>query len=498
MTTARRHLLVIGPPEPWVPPEGHRVGRWTLAVRHVPSLEAAQGLPDAPGWDVVAFRTDALPPVGPSRTLEALRALAPEATFLPVTLRPDPRDALLFLKNGAYEYLEEPLEPAEFDRALAEALENQEAFREILELNRTLEAQAEQLRREKAELERRNRELEAVSLLTRDLASSLEPDQVLERLGGRLRESFPGRRTRVGLLERGRRRVRVLSPCEAGGGGADAASVAHLDPADWSAWARSFMRGGREIVGWPGGEPGPALARLHRNPFVVVPMAARGKPVGFLCLESPSPDRPVPEDEVSLLRIFADTAAIALDNARLYYTMRELSVRDELTGLYNRRYFLERLAAEWNHATRHGMPLSILMLDIDHFKLLNDGNDHLTGDAALRRLASTLLRNTRGIDTVARYGGEEFVILLPRTDAAGARVAAEKLRRVVGRTRFPGEHAVPGAKLTVSVGVASHPGTARTAEELLERADRALYRAKQEGRNRTYAWEERSGTAASV
>ena len=496
MSPAERHLLVMAPPEPWVPPAGHRVGRWTLRVWHVPSLEAAQAVPDAPGWDVVAFRVDALPPVGPSRVLESLRALAPEATFLPITLRPDPREALLYLKNGAYEYLEEPLAPAEFDRALAEALENQEAFREILELNRALEAQAEQLRREKMELERRNRELEAVSRLTRDLASSLEPDQVLERLGRRLRESFPGRRTRVGLLERGRRRVRVLTPCDAEGSG-DTGSVVHLDPDDWSAWARTFMKEGRELVGWPGGETDPALTRLHRNPFVVVPMAARGKPVGFLCLESPSPDRPVPEDEVNLLRIFADTAAIALDNARLYHTMRELSVRDELTGLFNRRYFLERLAAEWNHATRHGMPLSILMLDIDHFKHLNDGNDHLTGDAALRRLAATLLRNTRGIDTVARYGGEEFVILLPRTDAGAARVVAEKLRRVVGRTRFPGEHAVPGGKLTVSVGAASHPGTARTAEELLERADRALYRAKQEGRNRTCVWEEHGGTAAS-
>ncbi len=496
MSPAERHLLVIAPPAPWIPPTGHRLGRWTLAVRHVPSLEDAQGTTPAPGWDVVAFRVDALPSADPFRTLESLRALAPEATFLPVTLRPDPREALLYLKNGAYEYLEEPLEPAEFERALVEALENQEAFREILELNRTLEAQAEQLRREKMELERRNRELEAVSRLTRDLASSLEPDQVLDRLGRRLKESFPGRRTRVGLLERGRRRVRVLTPVEPEGPEASA-SVAHLDPADWSAWARTFMKEGRELVGWPGGETDPALARLHRNPFVVVPMAARGKPVGFLCLESPSLDQPVPEDEVNLLRIFADTAAIALDNARLYHTMRELSVRDELTGLYNRRYFLERLTAEWNHATRHGMPLSILMLDIDHFKHLNDGNDHLTGDAALRRLAATLLRNTRGIDTVARYGGEEFVILLPRTDAAGARVVAEKLRRVVGRTRFPGEHAVPGGKLTVSVGAASHPGTARTAEELLERADRALYRAKQEGRNRTCAWEERRGTAAS-
>jgi diguanylate cyclase (GGDEF)-like protein len=197
----------------------------------------------------------------------------------------------------------------------------------------------------------------------------------------------------------------------------------------------------------------------------------------------------VGDEEMEVLRIFADTAAMAVENARLYQTMRDLSVRDELTGLFNRRHFLEQLEAECNHAQRHESPLALLMLDVDHFKLFNDGNDHLTGDAALRKVAGLMLRNTRGIDTVARYGGEEFVVILPRTSKRNAHVVAEKLRRAVERAAFDGEDVLPGGTLTVSVGVAGYPEDARETRELMERADWSLYRAKAEGRNRVTSWE---------
>jgi diguanylate cyclase (GGDEF)-like protein len=137
------------------------------------------------------------------------------------------------------------------------------------------------------------------------------------------------------------------------------------------------------------------------------------------------------------------------------------------------------------------------MLDIDHFKQLNDGNDHLTGDDALRRLAAGLLKNTRGIDTVARYGGEEFVVLLPRTTRSNARIVAEKLRRFVERSPFEGEEVLPGQTLTVSIGLASCPEDATEPQDLLERADRALYRAKAGGRNRVCAWQVESRAASN-
>ncbi len=466
-----RRLLVIAPAGPWVPTRVAEVGAFRLEVTRVGDPDLA---PPGP-WDVVAFRTDAFSGAEPDDILVWLRRAAPEATFLPVAVRPDPRQALIYLKNGAYEYLEEPLDPSEFLRALAEALENREAFREILEMNRTLEAQAHQLRREKEELERRNRELRAVSRLAQDLAASLEPQEVVDRLGERLREVFGDRSVRIGLWGRVPGGLALV-------GGASGPGVEETP----GPWAARVLQG--EEVRQPVQDGGREL--------VVVPMRARDRVVGFLALEGRC--RLVPEHEMELLRIFADTAAIALENARLYQAMRDLSVRDELTGLFNRRYFQERLRAEWNHATRHEIPLALLVIDIDHFKRLNDGNDHLTGDAALRKLAEILTRNTRGIDTVARYGGEEFVVILPRTGREGALAAAEKLRRAVARARFPGEDAVPGGKLTVSIGAAWYPGASGSVEELLARADHALYEAKDSGRNRTRLWGSSDESRASA
>ncbi|RMG95158.1 MAG: diguanylate cyclase [Candidatus Dadabacteria bacterium] len=462
MSTVVRNLLVVGPERPWVPAPGTAVGGVCLAVTRVDAL----GLAPPGDWDVVAFRVDAMEAPSPEDALGRLRERAPEATFLPVTPAPDPREALVYLKSGAYEYLEEPLAPEEFLRALAEALENREAFREILDLNRTLEAQAEQLRREKEELERRNQELRAVSRLAQDLAASLEPQEVVDRLRARLAEVFGGRPVRIGLWGRAPGGLAVV----------DGAGHREVEGAP-GPWAKRVLRG-EEV-----------RERGEAGDLVVVPMRARDRVVGFLAAGGGSP---IPDHEVELLRIFGDTAAIALENARLYQAMRDLSVRDELTGLFNRRYFQERLKAEWNHASRHRIPLALLVIDIDHFKRLNDGNDHLTGDAALRKLAELLTRNTRGIDTVARYGGEEFVVILPQTNREGGMAAAEKLRRAVARTRFPGEDAVPGGKLTVSIGGAWWPGGADSAEELLERADHALYEAKQGGRNRTRFWAPRA------
>jgi diguanylate cyclase (GGDEF)-like protein len=218
-------------------------------------------------------------------------------------------------------------------------------------------------------------------------------------------------------------------------------------------------------------------------------MVARGHVVGTITVENPSSEKSVSEEDLETLGIFADTAAMAVENARLYQTMKELSVRDELTGLFNRRHFLGQLEAEWNDATRHEMPLSLLLIDIDHFKAFNDGNDHLTGDAALREVGQLFVRKTRGIDTVARYGGEEFVVILPRTRKKSGGVVAEKLRAAVASHHFHGEEAVPGGKLTISLGVAAYPEDAASSQEILERADWALYRAKAGGRNRVCKWE---------
>jgi diguanylate cyclase (GGDEF)-like protein len=179
-------------------------------------------------------------------------------------------------------------------------------------------------------------------------------------------------------------------------------------------------------------------------------------------------------------RVAVRTAELAEANRRL----EQLAITDGLTGLYNHRYFHERLQSEVERSHRNGHPLSLLMIDVDHFKHYNDRNGHPAGDSVLRGVAAILGDGRRLNDLVARYGGEEFTVLLVDTPGAAAAGLAETLRRRVEEQRF--EHAgdQPGGALTISLGVATCPDHAKTAPDLLQAADTALYKAKNAGRNR--------------
>lgn len=174
---------------------------------------------------------------------------------------------------------------------------------------------------------------------------------------------------------------------------------------------------------------------------------------------------------------------------RIEDELRALAEKDALTGIPNRRYFFKQAARELDRARRTGAPLSAVMLDIDHFKRINDRHGHEAGDRILREIAQLLAGQLRTVDVLARTGGEEFAVLLPDTDAAAAKRAAERLRVAVERHR----HRLPGDQVvTVSAGVAQVlPGEA-SVQHALSRADVALYRAKETGRNRTCV----SGAAA--
>lgn len=200
-----------------------------------------------------------------------------------------------------------------------------------------------------------------------------------------------------------------------------------------------------------------------------------------------------PGHDAGLLRQFADWLGLLFEQSRLHKALLDLSAIDGLTGLYNHRFFQDRLAAELARATRHGHPVSLLFCDLDDFKRYNDENGHAAGDLVLqefgRLLSNTGRRADLGIafresDVVARYGGEEFVIVLPETSAAGAMVKAERLRQAVARLAVGGKSDGMTLALTVSIGVAEFPRDASDKNELIDAADRAMYAAKRAGKNR--------------
>jgi len=167
--------------------------------------------------------------------------------------------------------------------------------------------------------------------------------------------------------------------------------------------------------------------------------------------------------------------------------LRQLAITDGLTSLYNYRYFKEQLQQEINRATRHNLDVSLVMIDIDHFKHYNDKNGHPAGDLLLNKIGKLLKENVRNIDLAARYGGEEFSLVLIETNKYAAKIVAEKIRKLVEQQKFDCEKAQPLGRITISTGVATFPEDATVFERLVEAADKRLYRAKKAGRNTIFA-----------
>jgi diguanylate cyclase (GGDEF)-like protein len=216
--------------------------------------------------------------------------------------------------------------------------------------------------------------------------------------------------------------------------------------------------------------------------LLCVPMVHAAELLGVLNFHRRDPGS-FSSEEIDLLTAVADQAAMAVKNARLHEETVTLTITDPLTGVPNRRHLFARLEMELARASRFGTQVSILMIDIDHFKLLNDAAGHRAGDDVLRRVCGLLRGAVRQVDTLARYGGEEFMLLLPQVTKAEAREVAEKLRRAVEENVFPHGSTQPTGRVTISIGVANWPVDATEQDRLVDCADAALYASKRAGRN---------------
>jgi len=216
---------------------------------------------------------------------------------------------------------------------------------------------------------------------------------------------------------------------------------------------------------------------------IALPLKVDGKVIGVLNAET-STRGAYSDDHIRPLTVVAQQAAVVIRAAQLNDEMRQLAVTDPLTGLYNRRHFVDRLDEEVRRAQRYGDRVALMLIDCDHLKRINDAHGHLSGDRALQALADVMKITLRETDVIARLGGDEFATILVETDEARALDVAERLRRTVGGLRLISEDG-GDIGLTVSAGIAIYPDDGADVKTLMRAADTAMYRAKRDGRDRT-------------
>lgn len=227
--------------------------------------------------------------------------------------------------------------------------------------------------------------------------------------------------------------------------------------------------------GCPGVEAGPAL---------LVPLRHHEHSFGHLAVYRARGGRRFTAEETRLLTVVASWTSLVLQNRRLSESLKKLAVTDDLTQVYNFRFLKTALRREIKRAGRFQQQLALVMIDVDNLKKYNDRNGHMRGSLLLRELAGLFAQNVRSFDLVAKYGGDEFTLILPQTHREGAVVVAERVRAVVAAHAFP---LAERGSITVSIGVATYPDDAGDPMSLIQAADRALYEAKRQGRNRVEA-----------
>lgn len=349
--------------------------------------------------------------------------------------------------------------------------QQQRAAREAI---RTFEQQARSGQQDHAVLEATIEQLAGLYELTKRLLSTLDRTEAVRYLADALAHGFPQAAYRLCFVRSGERvelervvRLGAEGPRADVPGGGDRWLLARLArrPAIWSARPMVGVASDREI------EVPDELRTATAFPLVM-----DGVLQGFLVAVG------LGDDEIERCGIVVSQFALALRRIRLYERVQELAIHDGLTGVFVRRHLIHRLHEEVARAARHDRPVAFLMVDLDHFKRINDTYGHLVGDTVLRELAALLRTQVREVDLLGRYGGEEFAVVLPDTGRPEARAVAERVRQVVLGTAFQAYD--ERLALTVSIGVAAFPQDAADAAELVERADAAMYAAKLAGRDR--------------
>ncbi len=339
-------------------------------------------------------------------------------------------------------------------------------------------------------LGREVKELEAVQTLTQLLSSTLDPKELLFKIVSKIAEIMPVTRCSVIRVDWTHTSAFVVASFED-----PRVSGIKLNLRKYPEIVEALTS--RRPVEIKNIETDPLMKSVKHiisplgiRSILVIPILFRDNVIGTLFLRTSRAEHAFNESEIRLLNTVANASANALNNAFLFEQVEDeksrlekLSLTDFLTGIYNIRYFYHRIIEEFSRSQRYAVPISCLMLDIDHFKKINDRFGHKAGDQVLKEFAQLLKKQSRKSDVLARYGGEEFIILLPQTSHDGAMSEAERIRKIVETHAF--RYLKKKEGLTISLGVAASPhDRIRTHDDLISFADQALFVAKNSGRNR--------------
>jgi diguanylate cyclase (GGDEF)-like protein len=415
--------------------------------------------------------------------IQGLRARGVDTPVVVLTCQGDEEVAVQAMKLGAADYLPKfNLSEDLIRAAIRGAIESHEKEMVRLQIEEQLRKMNQKLESWVEELEHQSRDIALLDELGNTLHTCVSSEEAYALITQRVPPFFAGRSGALYMFEGSRGLVEAVVAW-------GDHPPSHLEFAANECWG---LRRGRSYVVWDSRTEiaCPHLRGSSWKGHLCVPMMAYGETLGVMVLEAAAPPAPAEEGQTGVAeasRRFAESLtehlALALANLRLCEALRMQSVRDALTGLFNRRYMEESLERVVSAAGRRHQPLAVLMLDLDHFKEYNDTHGHAAGDAILRELGRLLLSHTRGEDVSCRYGGEEFVLVLPDVVLNVAAMRADQLRsefkRLVQQHNHAGE-----ASLTLSIGIAIAPEHGLSSKALLEAADAALYLAKKGGRDR--------------
>jgi diguanylate cyclase (GGDEF)-like protein len=335
--------------------------------------------------------------------------------------------------------------------------------------------------RQLSDLDLQSHEFRRLYQASASLSEALRVDQILQQVLAFCREVSRFETCAICLFEEGAEHFTV--PVAEGYSRKMQESKFPLDSPNWAGWilrsqdsahVSTVLRTGMPVL-----YEGESLTAKAN--FVGIPLHAKNRAVGALLVTHRR--KAFSPDDIRVLKILCNQAAVAIENARVYERLEQLAATDSLTGLFNRRYFHQALEREVSRLGRRDGSIALILLDIDHFKQLNDTYGHPMGDVVLKKVGEILRFTLRKGDVLARYGGEEFVILLPEASYRGTRDFAERIRKAIAAASL---HPAGGRrKVTVSVGWSLYPEDTDSSQKLVELADRALYFAKDTGRNRT-------------